>query len=125
MKVLPTGGFTPYDVLIGLHVKDANRAFAVNRLAAAGIIAVCVVTNRVFVVVFIFGSTGYGSVGEYRGKFFGEKGILVTEVGRRFEDNYQGVWGDVSFGIIGKGCWGYKSYSKCACTSGRGFSVLC
>jgi hypothetical protein len=37
--------------------------------------------------VFVFGSTGYGSVSEDRGKFFGEEGSLVTEVGGGFEDD--------------------------------------
>ena len=54
-------------------------------------VVVFVVAEGVFVVVFVFGSAGYGSVGKDRGKFFGEECGLIAEVGGGFENDDQSV----------------------------------
>ena len=64
VKVLTAGRLAPDDVLIGLHVEDADGAFAVNGLAVAGVV-ITVGGGVMVVVVFAFGSACNGRVCEY------------------------------------------------------------
>jgi hypothetical protein len=99
VKVLATGSLAPDQVFAGFHVEDTDGAFAVDRLAIAGVVVIFVVV-RVILIVFVFGSAGDRRIGKDEGELFGEEGSLVAEVGRGFEDDDQSVCGDVSFSIM-------------------------
>jgi hypothetical protein len=92
VKILAVGSLAPYRVLIGLHIKDADGTFAVNGLAVAGVVVIFVIVG-VFIVMFVFGSTSDGCVGEDGREFFGEEGGLVAKVCGGFEDDDQSVCG--------------------------------
>lgn len=64
VKVLAARSFTPYKFFVGIHIKDADWAFTVNRFATASVVVMILAVN-VIMTMFIFGSSGDGGIGKY------------------------------------------------------------